>query len=132
MENKRKRHFLASNRIILNTGAGSNPMIMSNRNGRSNSSVARSRHRIETANKRDAELIAAEIAMYEAAFRVSQRRLQGKLAVNDLSGTFSAPAEAVDDYAPIDRNDPTTWRRPNLDKLKASILADWKGDLASV
>ena len=25
----------------------------------------------------------------------------------------------------VDRNDPSTWRRPNLDNLKASILSDW-------
>lgn len=31
-------------------------------------------------------------------------------------------------YTPIDRNDPSTWRRPNLDTLKASVLADWKAD----
>lgn len=59
--------------------------------------------------------IAAEIASYKAVFGVETLPVIAKAA----NGQRSKPAGA-------DRNDPSTWRRPNLDNLKASIISDWK------
>jgi len=37
-------------------------------------------------------------------------------------------SEVIAEEQPVlpKRDDPNTWSRPNLDNLKASILADWK------
>ncbi len=84
-------------------------------------SLKQSRQRIKAANEhRAALLLAAETADYKAAFDVIVRRPAKK---------SSAAAEAP--IARIDRKDPSTWQRPNLDKLKASILEDWKSNAAA-
>jgi len=78
-------------------------------------SVKRSRMRVMTAQKQLDALIAEDIAAYNAAFEIDEVRRN------------SADAKTAA-FQP-DRNDPSTWKRPNLDKLKASILADWGDDL---
>lgn len=57
--------------------------------------------------------IAAQIASYKAVFGVDTP------PANAANGQRSQPAG-------VDRSDPSTWRRPNLDNLRASILSDWK------
>ena len=55
----------------------------------------------------DDATLAADIAAYKAVFDVAVQPAKAKPAA-------------------VDRNDPSTWARPNLDNLKASILSDWK------
>jgi len=83
-------------------------------------SVKRSRMRVKAANEqRAARLKAEEMEAYKAVFDVEIRRpLKRSAAVAERSSVK------------VDRKDPSTWRRPNLDNLKASILADWKGEAA--
>jgi len=74
-------------------------------------SAKRSRLRVKTAQMQLAAVIAEDVAAYNAVFSVEAERMKRR----------------HEEVAP-DRNDPSTWKRPNLDKLKASILADWGND----
>ena len=60
-------------------------------------------------------VLAIDIAAYKAVFGVET--LPAKSNVTDHQRSKQAS---------VDRKDPSTWRRPNLDSLKASIIADWR------
>jgi len=53
------------------------------------------------------------------------------LTETEERAAYSAKADArIANEAPVDTDatDPSSWRRPNLDRLKASIRDDWQGD----
>lgn len=77
---------------------------------------------------------AAEPSAAAAAARILSH--DDEVDESQLAAAYAAaPDSAADTEArqqpvdrPVDRKDPTTWKRPNLDRLKESIRGDWKGD----
>jgi len=82
--------------------------------------IHQSRMRVKAAADHRAAILAADVEAYKAVFEV-----------DDVRPTKRSESDAEASTVAIDRKDPSTWRRPNLDNLKASILAEWKGGAAA-
>jgi len=85
------------------------PMLMSKRDERGNLNLVRKRARVNAPGDHCKTLIAADIALYKAVFEVD----------GDWQNDVAEPSKTVWP----NRKDPSTWPRPNLDKLKASTFA---------
>ncbi len=81
---------------------------------------------VEVAEWRALEKLEADIAYYKAVFDYKR---YGQITRRD--DALGRRVRGIDNFAPIQRDDPSTWKRPNMDKLKASIRAEWMGGTAA-
>lgn len=101
-------------------------MLMSKRNVEPISDLTLIPDAVEVAEWREEVALETEIAAYKAVFDYKR---YGQVTRRD--DALGRRVRGIDNFTPIQRDDPSTWKRPNMDKLKASIRADWMGGPAA-
>lgn len=79
----------------------------------------------------EAGAVASGGAAAAAAKIISDEPVDAVAAAYDDYPDTEEPMAHASDEAEADARDPSTWKRPNLDRLKASIRDDWKAESAT-